>query len=317
MPRLMSRLGSAVLAAVGVLALMIGSALPAGAACRPGHQLIRAHRQVVAYYQTIYTTAADGTKTYVDPRPLAGAATDVEVGAIHLDAGAVLHVNDVPADDPSLARAWRDLHGMQRHGVRVEAFLGGAAQGSYRNLATDFGTYYPLLRHFLQTYRLDGIDLDIEESFGLADTVKLITALRHDFGPRFVITLAPVATDLSGGSNFSGGFSYPALEKRAGSMINWYNTQFYCGWGDLVTTEDYDAVLAAGFAPSRIVAGTVTNPEICSGYVDPSRRKAVLHRLVRQHRDFGGVAGFEYFDALGPVTSRPASWYAAVRQEMR
>ncbi len=303
-------------AAVGALAL-IGVIAPTATATDHGqHRPLRAHDRVVAYYQTIYTTDSSGTKHYVDPRPLARAATDINVGAVHLNDDRSLHVNDVTADDPSLRRMWRDLHGLQRHGVRVNAFLGGAAQGSYRNLATNFDVYYPILRHFLERYRLDGVDLDIEEPFSLQNTVQLIHALRHDFGPRFTITLAPVASDLSGDSHFSGGFSYAALERRAGSQINWYNAQFYCGWGDLADTSAYDNVIAAGFAPSRIVAGTVTNPANCSGYVAPATLRTVLHTLTAEHHDFGGVAGWEYFNAIAPAHRGPASWYARIRSEL-
>lgn len=315
------RLLLSLLSVLSVLALVVGGVAPAAArpgpgGPKPGH-LLRAHDRVVAYYQTIYTTDADGTKHYVDPTPLAKVATDVNVGAVHLNDDRSLHLNDDPPNDPSFDRMWADLHAMQRRGVKVNAFVGGAAQGSYRNLAEHFDVYYPILRDFLRTYRLDGVDLDIEEPFSLDDTVHLVRALRHDFGPRFIITLTPVAADLAGLTDFSGGFSYAELERRAGRDINWYNAQFYCGWGDLRTTDMYDKVLANGFAPSRFVAGTVTNPANCGGYVEPATLASVLHTLTREHPDFGGVAGWEYFNALGPGDTGPAGWYGAVRRDLR
>jgi hypothetical protein len=309
------RLAGILLAALTVLALVLVGAQPA-AARRPGRRLLRAHDRVIAYYQTIYTTAEDGTTTYVDPKPLRRVATDINLGAIHLNDDRSLHVNDVTADDPSLRRVWRDLHRLRRRGVRINVFVGGAAQGSYRNLAEEFDIYYPILRDFLTTYRLDGVDLDIEETYSIDDAVMLITALRRDFGPRFTITLTPVAQDLAGETDFSGGFSYAELERRAGFMINWYNTQFYCGWGDLASTEMYDKVLANGFAPSRIVAGTVTNPVNCRGYVDPPTLRKVLRKLNRRHPGFGGVFGWEYFNALGPNDSGPAGWYRRIKADI-
>jgi hypothetical protein len=269
--------------------------------------------KVIAFYQTIYETDAAGVRQYVDPTPLTGSATDVNMGAIHLNDDGSLHVNDIPADHPELVRMWDDLHAMQDDGVRVSAFVGGAAAGTYRNLATDFDRFYPILRDFLSTYELDGVDLDIEEPFSLEDTVHLVRTLRADFGEDFVITLTPVATDLAGQTGFSGGFSYAELEAVAGDDIDWYNGQFYCGWGDLRSTATFDAVVANGFTPGRVVAGTVTNPGNCGGYVEPATLDATLSDLVEAYPTFGGVFGWEYFNSLGHDGGGRETWFSHVR----
>ncbi|MEU9791287.1 glycosyl hydrolase family 18 protein [Streptomyces sparsogenes] len=270
-----------------------------------------AHR-VVAYYQTQYR---DGN--YVSPLPLQHAVTDIDVAAVHLNAGGPLTLNDDPPSAAKYDRMWRDLATLRASGVRVEAMLGGAAQGSFAALHKDFATYYPQLRDFLRTYHFDGVDIDIEERFSLADTERLINQLRTDFGSRFVINLAPVASDLSGESNFSGGFSYAQLEQDMGGRISWYNAQFYCGWGALGSTSDYDKVIKAGFAPARVVAGTVTNPANCSGYVDPTQLSGTLASLTGKYPGFAGVAGWEYFNAVPVNGTGPASWYAAAKKAMK
>jgi chitinase len=294
-----------------VLACLYGSLAGPAAAAGARHPRLSGAAHVVAYYQTQYDNGS-----YVSPTPLGGIATDIEVAAFHLDGDGTVHLNDNPPSDPVFDQMWSDLAALQQSGVKVEAMLGGAAQGSYANLHNDFGTYYALLKNTLQTYHFNGIDLDIEESFSLADTEHLITQLRSDFGSGFVITLAPVASDLSGGSEFSGGFSYRQLENDMGGQINWYNAQFYCGWGDLSDSSGYDAVLGNGFAASRVVAGTVTNPANCSGYVDPATLASTVRSLVAAHQDFAGVAGWEYFDSVGVDGGGPASWYQNVRNAL-
>jgi chitinase len=308
--RLASRGRWTVLSALvaAVLACVTGMAGTASATAGPR---ISASAHVVAYYQTQYSGG-----TYVSPSPLRGIATDIEVAAFHLNGDGTVHLNDDPPSDPKFNSMWSDLASLQQSGVRVEAMLGGAAQGSYANLHNDFNTYYGLLKNTLQTYHFNGIDLDIEESFSLGDTEHLISQLRSDFGSGFVITLAPVASDLSGGSAFSGGFSYRQLENDMGSQINWYNAQFYCGWGDLSGTSGYDSVLANGFSASKVVAGTVTNPGNCSGYVDPGTLANTVRSLTAEHSDFGGVAGWEYFNAIGVNGGGPESWYQNVRNAM-
>ena len=75
-------------------------------------------------------------------------------------------------------------------------------------------------------------------------------------------------------------------------------------------------MVANGFAPSRVVAGTVTNPANCDGYQDPATLRATLGALVAAHPGFAGAAGWEYVNAVPVNGSGPASWYAAVKQDL-
>ncbi len=311
--RLAQRRPWTALSAVAAVVLACVAALTGTASASAGVTTprISPSAHVVAYYQTQYSGGS-----YVSPSPLNGIATDVDVAAFHLNGDGSVHLNDDPPSDPKFDQMWSDLASLQQSGVRVEAMLGGAGTGSYANLHNDFNTYYALLKNTLQTYHFNGVDLDIEEPFSLGDTEHLINQLRSDFGSGFVITMAPVASDLSGGSQFSGGFSYRQLENDMGGQINWYNAQFYCGWGDLSGTSGYDAVMANGFPASQVVAGTVTNPGSCSGYVDPGTLSGTLRSLTGEHSDFGGVAGWEYFNAVGVNGGGPASWYQNARDAL-
>ncbi|WP_372667310.1 glycosyl hydrolase family 18 protein [Amycolatopsis kentuckyensis] len=287
----MRRIGVAFVA----LVLMISGAVPASAA---------AGRRVVVYYQTIYNGS-----TYVSPLPLRDAgATDVIVGAIHLDANSVVHLNDDPPNAAKFTRMWQDLATLRGQGVHVLAFVGGAAAGSFQRLETQFDTYYPVLRNLIRTYSLSGIDLDIEEHMSNAALNKVIDALRADFGSSFLITLAPVATELSGGGGLSG-LSYDTLYRDRGAQISWFNAQFYCGWGSLSSTSGYDNIIRRGVVPaSKVVAGTVTNPANCSGYVDMSTLQSTVRSLKGKYADFGGIDGWEYFNSLPGGTSAPQQW---------
>ena len=295
-----------VVVTAALIALFTTTAAWAGCA---RHRQVGSPHRVVAYYQTQYTNG-----TYVSPLPLGGIATDIDVAALHLNSDGSVHLNDDPPSAAKFTQMWADLASLQSSGIRTEAMLGGAGTGSYANLHADFGKFYPLLRDTLRTYKFNGIDLDIEETFSLADTEKLINQLRTDFGSSFVIAMAPVASDLSGGSTFSGGFDYLTLEQQVGSQIDWYNAQFYCGWGDLSSTADYDAVVAHGFAAGRVVAGTVTNPANCGGYIQPAQLSQTISALTAKYSSFAGVAGWEYFNSIG--TNGPQDWYAAAKSAM-
>src|SRR2546423_6269277 len=257
--------------ALAALAVPAVIALPAKAAVS---------RHGVVYYQTQY----DGSRS-ASPLGLTQHqthVTDVLVAALHLDANKVVHLNDDPPSAAKFSRMWKDLAAMRAGGVHVLVMVGGAAVGSCRRRDTSFGTYYPLLRNVSGTYRLDGVDLDVEESMSLAGIERLIDALRKDFGSGFRIPLAPVATALSGGGNLSG-FSYDQLYRDRGSRISWFNAQFYNGWGSLASPASYDAVIRHGVVPAgEVVAGAGTHPPHRGGDGSPGTPPSTPRQLTAQ-----------------------------------
>ena len=82
--------------------------------------------------------------------------------------------------------------------------------------------------------------------------------------------------------------------------MEWYNTQFYCGWGDARSTGWYDAIVAAGWDPRRVVLGVVTNAANGAGHVGLGLLRevcGVLRARYAARGGFGGVRGWEYFNA--------------------
>lgn len=268
-------------------------------------------RRVVMYYQTQYPN-----NTYLSPLGLTQhntRITDVIVGALHLDAGGVVHLNDDPPAATRYARMWKDLAAMQRRGVRVSVMLGGAARGTFTNLDHDFATYYPLLRRVIKTYGLDGVDLDVEETMSLAGIERVISALRSDFGRDFTITLAPVGRAMTGGGNLSG-FDYDQLYRDRGAQISWFNVQLYNNWGSIANTADYEAIVNHGVVPAhKLVAGVLTNSANGgSGYVEPATVASVVRQLTAKYKDFGGVDGWEYFNSMPGGAAAPWQWAATM-----
>ena len=223
--------------------------------------------------------------------------------------------------------------------------LGGAAQGSFTRLDMrapsinddspipemeadnadnnddEFEAYYRPLHSLIQQHNLDGLDLDVEEHMSLAGIIRLIDRLKTDFGPSFLITLAPVATALCYGGcgphNLSG-FDYEALEVMRGDSIAWYNVQFYCGWGSVADSLGYEMIIARGWRREKVVVGMVTSPWNGEGWVEMGVWDGVLAGLVERSAGgdagFGGVMGWEYFNALPGGTERPWEWAVGMRR---
>jgi hypothetical protein len=291
---------------VAAAALLCGGVTSAAAA---------SGKRVVVYYQTQYSNGS-----YVSPLGLTDhstGATDLLIGAFHLNSDGSVHLNDNPPGDPMFTQMWADVAAMQAKGVHAIGMVGGAAVGSFQGLDTDFANYYPRLKNVVSTYHLNGLDLDVEESMSLAGVERLIDQLHTDFGAGFIVTLAPVATALSGGGNLSG-FSYDQLYRDRAGSISWFNAQFYCGWGSLSSTSGYDAIINHGVVPAdKVVAGTLTNPANCgSGYVDPTTLNSTLAALSGKYPSFGGVAGWEYFNSLPGGSGAPWQWAASVSAAM-
>ncbi|KAB8346316.1 hypothetical protein FH972_023360 [Carpinus fangiana] len=304
--------------------------------------------RIIVYHQTHFANTEQGPQQHISLLPLLSespiAVTHVILAAIHLnDQPGDITLNDDPYRAPKNDVVWAEARTLRSHGIKVMGMLGGAAQGSYRRLdqddAREFQRFYTPLRDMVRWAALDGLDLDVEEHMSLAGVVRLVLQLRRDFGPRFVITLAPVATALQERppgllgldaqslvsmmaghkrhTNLSG-FSYRELEKAVGPEIDWYNAQFYCGWGNAESTVGYDRIVAplqpvekgdekgAGWAPERVVLGLITNPEKGQGWVEDEVLYETLLVLTAKYEGFAGVMGWEYFESI--TAQEPFGW---------
>jgi len=280
-------------------------------------------KRVTYYYQTQYYN-----NQYISLSPIwkqinkhkhKPITTDVMVAAFHLgyntNGTPYIHLNDNPPGDPMFDTMWKEVATLQKRGVTARMMLGGAAQGSYADLFSQWKIFYPILKRTLKHYKLDGIDMDIEEQVSLSNAKRLVDQLNKDFGSRFIMTMAPVASALWGGANLSG-FSYLDLYKTSeGKRINWFNGQFYSGFGTLMTPADYEHA-AQYFPPEKIVAGMIANPQDGGGYVDISTVAKTVKQLVAKYPKFGGVAAWEYFNALPGGIPDPVKWGAIMAKAM-
>ncbi|KAH7033102.1 family 18 glycoside hydrolase [Microdochium trichocladiopsis] len=268
--------------------------------------------RLVVYHQTTH----DPSGNLISILPLITrpgvSVSHLIIAAIHINEDPDgLTLNDHPPAHPRFASTWAELRVAQASGIKVLGMLGGAAKGSYTRLdkaEATFETYYQPLYAMIKERGLDGLDLDVEEPMSLAGIIRLIDRLRADFGPVFLITLAPVAAALLDSRRNLSGFDYEALEVMRGKQIAWYNAQFYCGWGDASTPVMYQMCLARGWMPEKVVMGLVTTPANGAGWVPFELLGSSLQLIKRSIPNFGGVMGWEYFNSKPGDTARPWEW---------
>lgn len=199
--------------------------------------------------------------------------------------------------------------------------IGGAAAGSFSTNTLDgddiaFEHYYGQLRDVITNFGLQGMDLDVEQSMSQAGITRLVDRLFEDFGKDFIITLAPVASALRNGGNLSG-FDYEDLEAAAGVAIDFYNAQFYNGFGSMTNTAAFDAVISNGWSPQKIVVGQITSPDSGSQYVPFDTLNSTITQLRSKYGEIGGIMGFEYFNSQPGGTSEPWEWAQEMTKILR
>ncbi|KAH6706455.1 glycoside hydrolase superfamily [Leptodontidium sp. MPI-SDFR-AT-0119] len=235
--------------------------------------------------------------------------THVILASVHLhEHPGEIRLNDNHFGEPVWDRIWEEVKVLQENGVKVMLMLGGAAAGTYRRLngtEKEFYDYYYPLRDLIQRYNIDGLDLDIEEKVPLSVPIRLLTALHRDLGSSFILTMAPLASALAhkDGQNLSG-FSYFDLDSFAtvpGSdtkLVHWYNGMFYGGFER--GPPFYQSVMEQGWESERVVMGVLdcADDGQPNGFVHVETLGETVRALRRDTRDsFGGVSGWEYWDA--------------------
>lgn len=297
------------------------------------------------YYQTTHSASTGAPISMLPLITERGIAlTHLIVCSFHINAGGVVHLNDYPPDAALFDVLWSEAAVVRAAGVKVMGMVGGAAPGSFDETTLDsrdaavFALYYGQLRDVIARFGLQGLDIDVEQPMSLAGVVRLVRALRADFGPDFVITLAPVASALrrgASGANLSG-FGYSALEAALGALstselaggkgVDFYNAQFYNGFGSMSTTAAYDAAVTSPgngtFAPAKVLAGQVTTPRNGAQWVPFPAFNATVRELANKYRGadgggFGGVMGWEYFNGEPGGEDSPWQWAQVMTAVLR
>lgn len=116
-----------------------------------------------------------------------------------------------------------------------------------------------------------------------------------------------MATAMSEDDTALSGFSYrtlyelaiskPKNNRNATKLISWFNVQCHAGYAR--SASMYNSIIAAGYEAERVVIGVTTSK---AGYENGFTSLKKLGKVVKELRErygdnFGGVAGWEYWDA--------------------
>jgi len=180
---------------------------------------------------------------------------------------------------------------------------------------------------WVKEYDLDGIDVDYEDfdafDAGTAEAwlVTFTTQLRNQLPEgQYIITHAPVAPWFSPNYWTNGG--YLQVNSEVGSLIDWYNIQFYNQGSSEYTTcsglltassstwpeSALFQIASNGVSLDKLVIGKpATTGDASTGYMSPSTLATCVEQAKGQGWD-GGVMVWQYPDA-------GSSWIETVRSD--
>jgi len=235
----------------------------------------------------------------------------INISSIHFgkDSGGCksIYLNDNKPDDSIFNKLWFQTEKASAQGCTIMLMMGGAGF-AYKELFSDFSTYYNLLKELLQQKTwIRGIDLDIEENTNIDDVKKLINQLIQDFGEDFIITMAPISSTLITDGTSMAGFNYKTLYlSEEGKHIHWFNTQCY----DSFSLETYEKIINNGYPPEKIVMGME------SGQFSESTFDNALSEVTKvkdKYPLFSGVFDWEYLNAP-PNKDDPSQWAKLMKE---
>ncbi|KIK54156.1 glycoside hydrolase family 18 protein [Collybiopsis luxurians FD-317 M1] len=237
-----------------------------------------------------------------------------------------------PAD---MALTWQQLPAAQRQTIKASYEKAGiklvvSAFGS-TELPTTSGkdpkALASTMAQWVKDNDVDGIDVDYEDlqamsaNDGKAEQwlVDFTTALRAELPQgQYILTHAPLAPWFSKTTYKSG--AYLTVDKQVGSMIDWYNVQFYnqgateytdCN-GLLNQSKAFPGtsvfeIGAAGIPLNKIVIGKPgATSDASNGYIDPLHLRNAWQRLRASNGVNAGVMSWQYPNAN-------AQWISTVK----
>ena len=252
--------------------------------------------RLIYYYQTFKSL-----RPVLDD-PKCCNVTHIHVAAFHFgtnkDKTPYIHMNDYPPTNKRYDTVWQELKEASEKGIKIVLMLGGAGS-AYQVMFSNYKTYYELLKDTLYQFPIiDGIDLDIEEEVSLDNVKRLINDIEHDFGPDFIISMAPIQDSLQSDTPGMGGFIYKDLYKTVeGSLIHYFNTQFYFNY----SVDAYDECVKNGYPADKVVMGMISSQNF-------DDNKETVKELVKKYPKFGGVYNWEYFSSPPSNQTDPSLW---------
>lgn len=244
----------------------------------------------IVYYQTIQDTYSQAL--------LSAPASHVYIAAVHVHQDRSFWLNDDPIEGTRYQSLWAQwVPRWIGAGKSVLLLLGGAGNGTWDTILADIKGTPPgsepvtvaTIRRLVQTYRLTGVDLDVETYAGsLVDLATTVVGQLRTWVPGITVTMSPVESQVA---------DCDTIQGDTGGALGWANIQIYCD-PNLATT--YQGYLAGcqHLDAQHLVAAVDLDPGCCDSQAQMCTYAGQVFQLAAKFPDFGGTAMWEYYDAF-------------------
>lgn len=229
--------------------------------------------------------------------------THIHLSSIHFglddNAKPYIHLNNNDPRDPKFNNVWNDLRKCKEKGIKVILMVGGAG-GAYEVMFSKYPIYKQLLFDIIDKYHdvIDGIDLDIEEYVTLDNIKMLINDIHLEYGPNFIISMAPLVDSIMTDDPGMGGFSYKDLySSSVGKYITYFNVQCYRSF----SLDNYKGMVSNGYPPEMINMGMLSSMDL-NNVLD------TIKEIISGSYVLGGVYNWEYYSSPPDEEKNPVTW---------
>ncbi len=169
--------------------------------------------------------------------------------------------------------------------------FGGTSSDDFANLFLS-DTIYNSLKFFIKRYNIDGIDIDVDMGSPQIMTYhvfKLIKNLKNDFGEKFIVSLAPIASAFIEDKNISRNIDFVLLKY----YVDFYNVQF-----DSENIQNFEHILQQN--PDLEIKLNIclfTDPDNENEHIDIDQIIEYINDIDAKHIKIHGICGWEYNNA--------------------
>jgi chitinase len=184
-----------------------------------------------------------------------------------------------------------DIAAKRAEGKKVLVSIGGANGTIDLSSTANVNRYVSSMGNLIDTFGLDGVDIDLEAGLNVQNTASAHQQLRQQVGSDFLLTMAPQTLDVQPGGRYEQLIN--ALNRNvdivhtqyynSGSMLGRDGRVYSQGNVDFITAQA--DILLAYLRPDQVALGLPASPNAAgSGFVQPSVITSALDCLAEGSR---------------------------------
>jgi hypothetical protein len=193
----------------------------------------------------------------------------------------------------SLSALQSDINAWKASGRVVVGVIGGGGDTTTINNATEVSQFMASAVPIIKQLGLQGVDFDLENTPNAADVASIITQLKADFGPNFIIALSPRPFELR-----VGGVYRQIIQHSGISNIDLVQPQDYALNGDSLSAQQSYMTADLSDWTNGTTGLTIPASKLLIGSFDPNEGESLAT----------AIETYQYYKELYPTLRGGMMW---------